>query len=95
VPEAQYYPLALLSQVATKGGIEMTKDLQGRKWLLTINNPADKGLDHKVIQEGLKQFPSLAYCCMADEKGETYHTHIFFALEHATRFSTINNRSLI
>lgn len=65
------------------------KDPQGRKWLLTVNKPAEKGLDHKAIQERLKQFPSLAYYCMADEKGETEHTHVFFALEHPTRFSTI------
>lgn len=70
----------------------MPKDPQGRKWLLTINNPFAKGLDHKAIQERLRQFPSLLYYCMADEKGETEHTHIFFALEHATRFSTIKRR---
>lgn len=27
----------------------MPKDPQGRKWLLTINNPLEKGLDHKAI----------------------------------------------
>ena len=70
----------------------MPKDPQGRKWLLTINNPAEKGLDHKAIQKGLNQFPSLTYYCMGDEKGETYHTHIFFALERPTRFSTIKKR---
>lgn len=70
----------------------MPKDPQGRKWLLTINNPLEKGLDHKAIQEILTQFPSLLYWCMADEKGETEHTHIFFALEHPTRFSTIKRR---
>lgn len=68
------------------------KDPQGRKWLLTINNPTEKGLDHKAIQEILTQFPSLLYWCLADEKGETEHTHIFFALEHPTRFSTIKRR---
>ena len=70
----------------------MPKDPQGRKWLLTLNNPLEKGFDHKTIQEQLKQFPSLVYYCMADEKGATYHTHVFFALEHATRFSTIKRR---
>lgn len=69
-----------------------TKDPQGRKWLLTVNNPTEKGLDHKAIQEILTQFPSLLYWCLADEKGETEHTHIFFALEHPTRFSTIKRR---
>ena len=70
----------------------MPKDPQGRKWLLTINNPAEKGLDHKAIQKGLNQFPSLTYYCMGDEKVENYHTHIFFALERPKRFSTINKR---
>ncbi|MCI9263651.1 MAG: replication protein [Oscillospiraceae bacterium] len=70
----------------------MPKDPQGRKWLITINNPAEKGLDHKAIQEILRQFLSLLYFCMADEQGETYHTHVFFALEHPTRFSTIKRR---
>ena len=70
----------------------MPKDPQGRKWLLTINNPADKGLDHKAIQEGLRQFLSLAYYCIGDEEGEAYHTHVFFALEHPMRFSTIKHR---
>ena len=70
----------------------MAKDPQGRKWLLTINNPKEKGLDHKAIQEGLKQFTSLVFYCLADEMGETYHTHVFFALEHPTRFSTIKRR---
>ncbi len=73
----------------------MPKDPQGRKWLLTINNPTEKGLDHKAIEEILRQFPSLLYYCMADEQGnkeQTPHTHIFFALEHPTRFSTIKRR---
>lgn len=29
---------------------------------------------------------------MADEKGESYHIHVFFALEHPTRFSSIKRR---
>lgn len=70
----------------------MPKDPQGRNWLLTICNPTEKSLTHKVIQDGLKQFPSLLYWCMADEKGESEHTHVFFVLEHPTRFSTIKRR---
>lgn len=68
------------------------KDSQGRKWILTINNPAEKGLDHAAIQETLRKFVSLVYCCMSDEEGETKHTHVFFALERPTRFSTIKRR---
>lgn len=70
----------------------MPKDPQGRRWLLTINNPAEKGLTHKAIQDGLNQFPSLLYWCMADENGTSEHTHVFFTLEHPTRFSTIKRR---
>ena len=70
----------------------MAKDPQGRKWLLTINNPVGKNLPHQKIKDMLALFPSLVYYCMADEQGQTYHTHIFFALEHPTRFSTIKNR---
>lgn len=69
-----------------------SKDPQGRKWLLTVNNPSEKGLDHRAVQAILMDFPSILYWCMADERGETYHTHIFFALEHPMRFSTIKRR---
>lgn len=68
------------------------KDPQGRKWLLTLNNPKKKAIDHQKIKDQLDLFPSLAYYCMADEQGETEHTHVFFALEHPTRFSTIKRR---
>lgn len=68
------------------------KDPQGRKWLLTINNPKEKNLEHQKIKEILTLFPSLIYYCMADEEGQTYHTHVYFALEHPTRFSTIKKR---
>ena len=68
------------------------KDTQGRKWLLTLNNPQEKDINHQKIKKQLTLFPSLTYYCMADEKGETEHIHIFFALEHPTRFSTIKKR---
>lgn len=68
------------------------KDQQGRKWLLTINNPDDKQLTHEAIRRSLTSFPSLLYYCMADEQGKTYHTHVFFALEHPARFSKIKRR---
>lgn len=70
----------------------MVKDPQGRRWLLTINGPKEKGLDHQKIKEQLALFPSLLYWCMADEKGETDHSHVFFALAHPSRFSTIKRR---
>lgn len=69
-----------------------SKDPQGRKWILTINNPEEKGLNHQKIKEKITQYPSLTYYCMADEKGTSYHIHVFFALEHPTRFSSIKRR---
>lgn len=67
-----------------------TKDKQSRKYQLTINNPADKGLDHEAIKKALEQLTALDYYCMADEIGletQTPHTHIFVVLRNSTRFS--------
>ena len=53
---------------------------QSRKWLVTINNPIEKGFTHEKIIEVLEQFKGCVYYCMSDEIGleeETFHTHIF------------------
>ena len=70
------------------------QDSRSRKWQLTINNPIDKGFTHKKIKELLSEFSSLKYWCMSDEIGEngTFHTHIYFYLDSASRFSTVKNR---
>lgn len=68
------------------------KDPQGRKWLLTINNPIEKGWDHSKIMNELTQFKSLSYYCLGDEQGDTYHTHIFILSEIPIRFSTIKKK---
>ena len=70
------------------------KDPQGKKWLLVINNPADKGFTHERITSELGKLKSTVYWCMSDEKGneeETPHTHIFVAFSSAVRFSTLKN----
>jgi len=71
----------------------MHNNSQSRKWLLTINNPQDCGLNHDTIIEILMRF-SVEYFCLADEVGQkgTPHTHIFLQLRSATRFSTVKNR---
>ena len=54
------------------------KDSQSHKYLLTINNPQEKGLTHKEIKKILfSNFKTLEYIALADEQGKTYHTHIF------------------
>lgn len=73
----------------------MNKDLQSRKWQITINNPIEKNLCHEEIKKVLNFFKSLIYYCMADEIGletNTPHTHVFFVLKSATRFSTVKKR---
>lgn len=68
-------------------------DPQGKKWQITINNPAKAGLNRDAIEEIIKGF-SYQYVCMADEIGDsgTPHTHIFLYTKSNTRFSTIKKR---
>lgn len=72
----------------------MEKDVQSRKWQITINNPRDKGFDHEYIIFTLSKFKSLVYYCISDEKAETGtpHTHIYLACSNGILFSTLKNR---
>lgn len=71
----------------------MEKDTRHRKFLLTINNPAEDW-SHEKVRETLGSL-KLKYWCMADEIGleeKTPHTHIFFVTKtSAIRFSTVKN----
>lgn len=70
----------------------MDKDVQGRKWQLTINNPETKGWTHQHIKEVIAKIKSCEYYCMADEIGlenQTPHTHIFLQLKSPAKFSRI------
>lgn len=69
----------------------MGQDIQSRKWQVTINNPADRGLTHELIMAKIKEIKSVKYYCMADEIGletQTPHTHIFIYCSRL-RFSTL------
>ena len=57
-------------------------------------NLVEKGYTHEKIKEQLSLFNSIIYWCMSDEIGEkgTYHIHLFFCLNSASRFSTIKSR---
>lgn len=71
----------------------MAANPQSRKWMLTINNPQDCGLDHSGMQMLLSLFcPD--YFCLADEIATTgtFHTHIFIYSKSPIRFSTLKNR---
>lgn len=61
------------------------------KWLVTINNPIEKGFSHDVIKEILSD-NYFDYWCMCDEKGsktETFHTHLFLYKKSQVRFNKI------
>lgn len=66
---------------------------QSRKWLLTVNNPAEYDLDHEKIKDLIMLF-NPTYFCMVDEIATTgtYHTHIFIYSSSPIRFITIKNR---
>ncbi len=68
----------------------MKNDSQSKKYQLTVNNPAEKGMTHEKIFEILRNnFKTLEYLCMADEQGSTFHTHVFVCFSSRVRFSTI------
>lgn len=68
---------------------------QSRKWLITINNPKSKGLNHEVIIDKLSSLSTIDYFCMVDEIGgetKTYHTHVFIYSQSPIRFNSISKR---
>lgn len=70
----------------------MVKDIQSRKFQVTINNPEKHGYKSDLIKEKLETIKS-TYFCFSNEVGEqgTEHTHIFIFSESPIRFSTIKN----
>lgn len=68
------------------------KQIEGRKWQITINNPVPKGYTHEVIKGKLKKWKSLVYYCMSDEVARTHHTHVYMVFSSPIRFSTIKNQ---
>lgn len=69
----------------------MSQDSQSRKWQITLNNPAEKGLTREEIKSKIQNIKSIKYYCLADEIGletNTPHTHIFLYCSRL-RFSTL------
>lgn len=71
---------------------ETTSNTQSRKWLMTINNPIDKGWTHEKLKSELQKMPSIIYWCLADEENETYHTHIYIAMDNQIRRRTLEKK---
>jgi len=71
------------------------KDTQALAYLMTCNNPVDKGYEtHEKIIALLNQIPKIDYWCMCDEIGlekQTPHIHIYFHATQGIRHSTLRN----
>lgn len=74
---------------------KITKDIQSRKWLLTINNPEEHNLTERGIEKILSTF-KFRYACLSREIGEngTPHIHLFIYANSKVRFSTLKKRFL-
>ena len=69
-------------------------DKQSRKWLLTVNNPVEKGYTNELIECNAQSFAPFRYACYSHEIGcenHVYHIHLFLAFDSPVRFSTIKN----
>ena len=69
-------------------------DTQSRKWLLTVNNPVEKGYTNELIECKAQSFAPFRYACYSHEIGcenHVYHIHLFLAFDSPVRFSTIKN----
>lgn len=71
------------------------KDTQALSYIMTCNNPADKGYEtHTPIIEKLQTIPKIDYFCLCDEIGletKTPHIHIYFHAKQGIRHSTLRN----
>lgn len=75
------------------GQKKASNDSGTRKWQVTINNPAEKGITHDTIKEALAKLKP-DYWCMCDEiggKSKLYHIHIYIYRKSAIRFQTMKN----
>ena len=71
-----------------------TKKYRGRAYLLTINNPVDKGYTHAKLKELIDTLGNKKYWCMCDEKGlkeSTIHTHLYIYFVNPVSFNHIQN----
>ena len=70
-----------------------TKGYQSRKFLLTINNPLDYGMNHDEIIDRAQRF-NPDYFCLADEiaASGTPHTHVYLYSSAPMRWETVKGR---
>ena len=71
----------------------MNRDIQSKKFLLTINNPKEHDIDEECIKKQLLTI-KFRYACYAREVGTngTEHIHLFICANTRIRFSTLKKR---
>lgn len=67
-------------------GVFTKNSTKSRKFQLTFNNPQEHGYSHEAIKNILSSFKNITYWCMCDEKGQTYHTHLYLYSPNAILF---------
>ncbi len=73
-------------------GVFTKNSTKSRKFQLTFNNPQEHGYSHEAIKNILSSFKNITYWCMCDEKGQTYHTHLYLYSPNAILFDTVHQR---
>lgn len=68
------------------------KTKQGRKWLITINNPKERGIKAEEIPKKLDG-RAIPYYCFCEEVAQsgTPHIHLFIYAKSPMRFTTLQN----
>jgi len=67
-------------------------DPQGRKWVITLNNPAAHGYTEKYIKDVFTNKLKVQYFCFGFERGlleDTPHAHVYVYAQAPLRFSTL------
>lgn len=70
---------------------DINANTQSRKWLITINNPIDKGWTHEALKNTLQEMPTIIYWCMSDEENQTFHTHLFMVSKTPMKRKQLDN----
>ena len=78
-----------MSEPQEKKKTEYVYDRQQKSFFITINNPLEHGYTHeKIIDIMHTKFKHRVYWAMCDEKGSTYHTHVYVLLSAKKRWSS-------
>lgn len=67
------------------------KNTQGRRWMLTINNPTQSDEEIKEYVEGLEHFKYVVFQRECGHEMETIHIQMFIIFSISKRFSTIKS----